>query len=125
MHVYGPCACRNPWKSLDYLELELEVVVSCDVGAGNQTWVFYRGVLLTTESSLQLCHKAQAALKVSPLLGCVWETKARRQLIFQANQGCAGETLSQSRKGQTYQPTPVALGRWRQYSYEFKSRLGK
>lgn len=125
VRVCGPCAFRNPWKPLDHLELELKVVVSHDVGAGNRTWVFYRRVLLTTEPSLQLCHKAQAGLKVSPLLGCVWETKARRQFTFQANQGCAGETFSQSRKGQAHQPTPVALGRWRQYSYEFKSRVGQ
>lgn len=94
VHVCGPCACRNPWKSLDHLELELKVVVSRDVGARNRTWLFYRGVLLTTEPSLQLRHKAQAGLKVSPLLSCVWETKARRQLTFQANRGCEGETLS-------------------------------
>lgn len=39
MHVCAPCACVMPTEARRELELELKIVVSHHVGAGNQTWV--------------------------------------------------------------------------------------
>jgi hypothetical protein len=50
-----PCvlsALGGQREASDLLELELQMVVSDHVGAGNQTWVFYEN-LSTSEPSLQ------------------------------------------------------------------------
>jgi hypothetical protein len=49
---------RGQKRVSDLLELELEIVASCHVGAGNQTWALQeeQAVLLTGEPPLQL-HK--------------------------------------------------------------------
>lgn len=43
MCVYVPCACLMPLKAgrrqLDPLEMELQMVESCQVGAGNRTQI--------------------------------------------------------------------------------------
>jgi hypothetical protein len=57
MLVCGPhvCStCGDQKRGSDLLELELQMVVSCHVVAGNTTQVLWKGSLLTTESSLQL-----------------------------------------------------------------------
>ena len=55
MHsVCVPVACRGQKRALDPSELELQVVVSCHVGAGNGTQVLCKsnGCSVTHESSL-------------------------------------------------------------------------
>jgi hypothetical protein len=49
-------------RILDLLRLELQMVVSCHIGAGNQT-----GVLLSTETSLQPLKSKKKKKKNKPL----------------------------------------------------------
>jgi hypothetical protein len=45
MPVFHGCGwySRRPVRALDSLELQLQMVVSKHVGAGNQTWVLWKG----------------------------------------------------------------------------------
>lgn len=56
MCVPHECVCSwSQKRAPDSLELESQVVVSHpDVGAGNQTWIFFKNKFSYTEPSLQL-----------------------------------------------------------------------
>ena len=54
-HLHGyaytahiPGVCRGWKRVLDPLQLELQMVVSCHVGAENQTWVLWKSSTITT-----------------------------------------------------------------------------
>lgn len=55
MHLVCAWCPQSQKRVLDFLELELEVVVDCRVGVGNQTWVLCKNniVLLNTRPSFQ------------------------------------------------------------------------
>lgn len=51
--VLQACGAHGSQKrASDLMELELQVVVSCHVGAGHQTWVLYRSTVLSTAELL-------------------------------------------------------------------------
>ena len=58
MYVRTPVSCSayGQKRASDPLELELWMVVSRHMGAGNQTQILPLSVLLTTEPSLQSQH---------------------------------------------------------------------
>ena len=51
MHVCAPCACSVQKRAPDLLRLELEMILSNHVGAGNQTWVLCKSYKVLNNSA--------------------------------------------------------------------------